>query len=201
MLADRIGPASMRFMGAPQTGPFWDRWLSAYYGDRVVVTVRCSGSSPGRTSCARVPRPSPAARFHRSSPRLRPPRSGDRAARRTQRAARRASALPHVLLAFRGGDGFPLVAPVRVGAPSRLGFALSGPLPARGRRAGLLAHRFEPKLIGLETRQYTGWLQDGVYAPHTERGFRAPANKTLVLLANGFMARRGLRQARAQGRV
>ena len=57
------------------------------------------------------------------------------------------------------------------------------------------------QLIGLKTRQHTGWLQDGVYAPHTASGFRAPANKTLLLLANGFMARRGLRKARAAGRA
>jgi hypothetical protein len=29
----------MRFMGAPRTRIFWDRWLSAYYGDRVLVTA------------------------------------------------------------------------------------------------------------------------------------------------------------------
>ena len=45
-------------------------------------------------------------------------------------------------------------------------------------------------------RQFTGWLEGGVYAPHTEQGFRAPSNKTLLLLANGFMAKRGLRKAR-----
>jgi hypothetical protein len=45
------------------------------------------------------------------------------------------------------------------------------PLPAGGHRAGLLAHRYQPKLIGLETRPYTGWLQDGVYSPHTQKGF------------------------------
>ena len=88
-----------------------------------------------------------------------------------------------------------------VGEAGRLGLALAGPLPAHGRRAGLLAHRFQAGLVGLETRQHTGWLQDGVYAPHTESGFRAPANKTLLLLANGLLARRGLRQARARGRV
>jgi hypothetical protein len=35
----------------------------------------------------------------------------------------------------------------------------------------------------------------------TAGGFRAPANKALLLLANGFMARRGLKQARAAGRT
>jgi hypothetical protein len=36
-----------------------------------------------------------------------------------------------------------------------------------------MGHRYEAKLIGLETRQHTGWLQDRVYAPQTESGFRA----------------------------
>jgi hypothetical protein len=42
--------------------------------------------------------------------------------------------------------------------------------------------------------------QDSRNAPHTESGFRAPANKTVLLLANGFMARRDLKRARAIGR-
>jgi len=62
------------------------------------------------------------------------------------------------------------------------------------------AHPDEAKLVGLETRQHTGWLHDGIYAPHTDNGFRAPANKTLLLLANGYMARQGLKKARAVGR-
>ena len=111
------------------------------------------------------------------------------------------SKLPHILLAYLGADGFPLVVPVRAGAAGATASRSPGRLPGGGRRAGLLAHRYEPKLIGLETRQYTGWLEDSIYAPHTENGFRAPANKTVLLLANGFMARRGLKQARALGRV
>ena len=94
--------------------------------------------------------------------------------------------------------------PVGIEGAGLDGLRLSAPpalLPPGGRRAGLLAHRYEPKLIGLESRQHTGWLQVGedgnaVYAPHTESGFRAPANKTILLLANGLMAKRGLRKAR-----
>jgi hypothetical protein len=107
--------------------------------------------------------------------------------------------LPHTLAGYVGADGFPMVVPVRIGESTAAGIELTGPLPVGGRRAGLLAHRYEPRLIGLEARQLTGWL-DGTYAPHTQTGFRAPANKTLLLLANGFMARRGLKQARALGR-
>ena len=105
-----------------------------------------------------------------------------------------------MLVAYVGSDGFPLVVPVTVGAAGGSGIELAGPRVSGARRAGVLGHRYEQKLIGLQTCQYTGWLHDGVYAPHTENGFRAPANKTLLLLGNGLMARRGLRRARALGR-
>ena len=100
--------------------------------------------------------------------------------------------------------------PVTVGEAGAGGIALeaAAELPPGGRRAGLISHSYRAKLIGLSTRQHTGWLEvdDGdphraVYAPHTEGGFKAPANKTLLLLANGFLARRGLREARKSGRA
>src|SRR3954465_13650292 len=34
-----MGRQAAPFMGPPRRGPFWDRWLSAYYGDRVPVHV------------------------------------------------------------------------------------------------------------------------------------------------------------------
>src|SRR4051812_18054412 len=34
-----IQPRAARFLGPPRTGPFWDRWLQAYYADRVPVDV------------------------------------------------------------------------------------------------------------------------------------------------------------------
>ena len=40
VLESRVRPASTRFLGAPRTGFFWGRWLSAYYEDRVLVNVR-----------------------------------------------------------------------------------------------------------------------------------------------------------------
>ena len=201
VLAERVGPASTRFMGPPRTGLFWDRWLSAYYGDRVLVTVRVERivswpdlACTGQATIAGEPLPP-----GDPSPQD-PPKKGAGPRVDVTRAARRLRGLPHVLVTYPGSDGFPVIVPVTVGADSAPGIALAGPLPPGGRRAGLLAHRYEPKLIGLETRQHTGWLQEGIYAPHTENGFQAPANKTLLLLANGFMARRGLAQARKRGR-
>ncbi len=201
-LEEHLQPASIRFMGPPRRGIFWDRWLSAYYGDRVVVTVKVERvvSWPD-LQCAGEPTvlgtPLPTEQPGSQAP----PGKGTAPRVDVARVAQRVSKLEHVLLAYIGADGFPFLTPVRVGAAAANGIELTGRLPGGGRRAGLLAHRYEPKLIGLETRQYTGWLEDSLYAPHTENGFRAPANKTVLLLANGFMARRGLKQARALGRA
>jgi hypothetical protein len=198
----RVGAASARFMGETRRGPFWDRWLRAYSAERVVVTVHVERVlSWHDLACAGEPTMVGAPRPHWDPPSQDPPQKGTAPRIDVPRAARRATGLPHALLAYLNGDGFPVVAPVKIGAADSEGIALEGPLPGGGRRAGLLVHRYDAQLIGLEVRQYTGWLQDGVYAPHTESGFRAPANKTLLLLANGFMARRGLKQARAMGRA
>ncbi len=202
VLAEHVQPASTRFMGPPRTGPFWDRWLSAYYSDRVLVTVNVERvvSWPD-LSCAGERRVTGSPLPSGDSDSQTPPKKGAGPRVDVTRAARRLRGLPHVLVAYLGADGFPTIVPVAVGVENPAGIALTGPLAPGARRAGVLAHRYEPKLIGLETRQHTGWLQDGVYAPHTENGFRAPANKTLLLLANGLMARRGLKQARALGRA
>jgi hypothetical protein len=114
------------------------------------------------------------------------------------------AALPYQLVAFIGADGFPDVVPIRIGAGDADGIDLAAarPLPPGGRRAGLFAHRYNARLIGLEARGHTGWMTVGedrrraLYAPHTGFGFRAPANKTLLLVANGLLAKRGLRKAR-----
>ena len=201
LLEDVVRPASARFMGPPRTGPFWDRWLSAYYADRILVTVAvervCSWSDPrctGEPSVYGATRPASALEPQSA------PKNGTRPRVDAARARRRLAKLPHVLLAYIDGDGFPVLVPVGVGVASDAGIALAATsLPPGGRRAGLLGHSFRAQLVGLEARQHTGWLESSIYAPHTESGFRAPANKTLLLLANGFMARQGLRRARARG--
>src|SRR3954464_6972975 len=56
-----IGEQATPFMGPPRTGLFWDRWLSAYYSDRVPVHVqverivswpdlRCAGQAAAHRS-------------------------------------------------------------------------------------------------------------------------------------------------------
>src|SRR2546423_1758797 len=200
-----VGRQATPFMGPPARGFFWDRWLSAYYADRVPVHIdvhrvvswpdlRCAGEPEVHGEALPDP-PSP----------QEPPKKGTGPRVDCVRAGRALTKLPHQLVAFRGGDGHPVVVPVRVDYADAGAVhldAASGLLPEGGRRAGMLAHDYRAKLIGLAARQHTGWMEvDGdraLYAPHTASAFRAPANKTLLLLANGFLARRGLKQAQAR---
>jgi hypothetical protein len=203
ILQERIAPASTRFMGPPRRGVFWDRWLSAYYADRVLVDVQVDRvlSWPD-SDCRGALTVTGPALPEGAPPTQQAPAGGTGPRTDCIAASRKLAKLRHALLGYRDADGYPLVRPVEIGAGTERGIPLSGAdLPGGGRRAGLLAHSYEAQLIGLQMRQHTGWLQDGLYAPHTEGGFRAPPNKTVLLLANGFMARRGLKQARAQGRA
>ena len=202
---DFVGRQATPFMGPPARGPFWDRWLSAYYADRVPVHIdvhrivtwpdlRCAGEL--EVHGAALPDPPRAQE---------PPKKGTGPRVDCVRAGRALMKLPHQLVAFRGGDGHPVVVPVRAGSVDAGAMHLDAPaglLPGGGRRAGLLAHDYRAKLIGLAARQHTGWMEvDGgraLYAPHTSSAFRAPANKTLLLLGNGYLARRGLKKARAR---
>src|SRR3954453_6535184 len=201
---DFIGRQATPFMGPPAGGRFWDRCLSASSADRVPVHVavhrivswpdlRCGGEPEVHGAPLHDP-PEP----------QEPPGKGTGPRIDCARAGRALTKLPHQLAAFRGADGHPVVVPVRVASADAGAVhldAVSGLLPEGGRPAGFLPHDYKPKLNGLAARQHTGWLQveDGraLCAPHTSSAFRAPANKTLLLLGNGYLARRGLRKARA----
>jgi hypothetical protein len=185
-IKDVIGPQAEPFMGPPKQGFFWDRWLEAYYADRVEITVDVERvlTWPGDELVSAPPSQSPPK--NGTGPRVEP----------------LGMDLPHRLLGWTGANGFPEVVPVdaRPAADGTIEVESAAGLPSGERRAGLLAHDYNAKLIGLEARQHTGWLEAaesrGSYAPHTESKFKAPANKTLLLLANGFLARRGLKKSR-----
>jgi hypothetical protein len=204
-LENTVRPAATRFMGPPKEGKlFWDRWLREYYRDRVPVAVDvrrvsiwssldCAGAAEVQGEPAAGDPPAQAAPKNGTGPRV-----------DTERAARKLHKLDHVLLSYVGADGYPEIVPVTIGDAGPDGIRLSAErtLPPGGRRAGLLGHSFRAKLIGLAARQHTGWLTVGeegaLYAPHTESGFRAPPNKTLLLISNGLIAKVGLRRARKQ---
>lgn len=207
-----VGPAAERFMGKRKQGRlFWDRWLQEYYADRVPVTVHVERivSWPG-LSCEGAPSVVGASRPQSPPASQSPPGKGTAPRIDSERAARRLGKLRHRLLGWVDVDGYPFVAPVELSGAGSRGIELvagEGLLPPGGRRAGLLAHEYRAQLIGLAARQHTGWLEVGagagrqaLYAPHTETGFRAPPNKTLLLLANGLLAKRGLRTAKREGR-
>jgi len=200
----QIRTHAARYLGPAREGWFWDRWLREYYAARVPVHVqvdrlvvwpdlRCRGTP----EVAGEPLPESAPEPQR------PPKMGTGPRVDVMRAAKRLRATEHTLLGYAGTDGRPVVVPVDVGADTAAGIVLgtASPLPPGGRRAGVLGHSYRPQLIGLVTRQFTGWLEVGddgraVWAPHTETGYTAPPNKTLLLLLNGALAKRGVRAAR-----
>lgn len=210
-LTDVLTPQVKPYLGAPRRGVFWDRWLQEYYQDRVLITVEVErlivwpdAECSGEPEVLGAPLPGP--------PRSQdPPAKGTGPRLNSARLARRLAARSHRLLAYVQADGYPAVLPIDVTAQSAAGVALRQPgsagLPPGGRRAGLLGHAYGPQLTGLRTRQSTGWLevgQDGetaLFAPHTEKGFAAPSNKTLLLLVNGMAAKVGLAQARRARRA
>ena len=183
-LENVIGPKAERFMGPPKRGVFWDRWLQAYYADRIPVEVDVENLMVWRGDELVSSPPSQSPPKNGTAPRVKPVNVN----------------LPHRLLGWVGKDGFPEVVPVEAQVSGET-IEVESPagLPEGERRAGLLTHDYRPKLIGLQAEQHTGWLSvngaRGTYAPHTRTAFKAPANKTLLLLANGFLARRGLKKA------
>jgi hypothetical protein len=197
-----------KYLGEARTGAFWDRWLREYYRARVPVWIDVDRvvTWPG-LDCAGTPavtgEPLPAAGVEPQAA----PRKGTAPRVDVARVARRLGATDHTLVGFAGADGRPVVLPVALVGADAGGLRMSAawPPPPCGRRAGLLGHSYRPRLIGLRTRQYTGWLteEDGTmrYAPHTEAGYAAPPNKTLLLLLNGALAKRGVRAAARTART
>jgi hypothetical protein len=198
-----------QFLGSARSGRFWDRWLREYYMVRIPVWVTAERITvwPDLT-CAGPPEryglPEPVST---PDPQL-APANGTGPRVNMERAAKRLSKTPHLLLGHLDADGYPELGPVELVASDETGLELAaapGVIPEGTRRAGLLGHDYRPKLIGLTARQHTGWLEAGddrgLYAPHSETGFVAPPNKTLLLLGNGLQAKVGVRKARKEGKL
>ena len=191
--ADHLGPLA--------TGRFWDWWLDAYYQDRVIVDIavqRVVYSPPGSTTPVVTGRAMPATTPYEQPP----PGDATRARVPPRRVARSLRRSPHCLLSWTDADGDPVITPILDAERNGDSFICRPEMapPAGGRRAGVLAHDFHPTVVGLRTATHTGWLhvdQNEIrWTPHTRHAFAVPPNKTIVLLANGAGARRGLRQAK-----
>ncbi|MFN8112992.1 MAG: hypothetical protein U0R51_07310 [Solirubrobacterales bacterium] len=204
---DSIGPQWEHFLGKRKEG-LLGRWQHVYYYERVAITVAVRRILVWPTlDCAGEPvvhgEPLPDPPAPQS-----PPKNGTGPRTDAARLAAEVGRLPHSLLGWAGGDGLPMVTAVSATGAGPGGAELIVPASVRpegGRRAGLTAHRFEPRMVGQEQRVYTGWLEvDGdraTYAPHTRAGYRLPASNALMMLGSGASTRLGLRKARERGQA
>jgi hypothetical protein len=201
---DALGPQVERFLGQVKRGPLWDPLLREYYRERVVVDITVQRvvawpdqAAAGTPEIFGAPVPDPPESQA-------PPKNGTGPRVSVDKAVKQLAVLPHRVLAYRGGDGLPVTVPVTLGGHDSAGIRLvvsPGVLPAGSRRAGLLGHTYQPQLVGLSTRTFTGWLEvspqgRAVYAPHTSHGFWAPPVKNLLLVGNGLFAKFGMWHAR-----
>jgi hypothetical protein len=189
-------------------GRVWDWLLREYQDERADVGVRAERVAFWPETDGTGPVTAFGAPWPAQMPEPQWPPSGGTGPRIAERLVRRKMRpLTHRLLAYRGSDGFPVVAPVTVTAIESGLLRLSAPpglLPPGGRRAGFTAHGYGAGLIGIATQVCTGWLEAGedgtaTYAVHTQSGFTAPPNETVQLIASGILQKRDLRQARRSG--
>ncbi|MFF4692973.1 hypothetical protein [Streptomyces sp. NPDC001307] len=199
--------ASEPFLGATKRGPLWDWLLREYHQERVFVDVPLERVTVWEDLAAREAHNVTGAAWPPMPDAQKPPRNGTGPRVDVVALARQIDKLPHRLLAYQGKDAFPVIVPVHITRHDETGLHLDVPrglLPPGGRRAGFLAHTFEPQCVGLGMRTLTGWLNvtdDGtaVYAPHTSKGLSAPPYRTLLTVSNGLLAKYGVWRARRDG--
>ncbi|MFD9006717.1 hypothetical protein ACFV0T_38225 [Streptomyces sp. NPDC059582] len=198
--------ASEPFLGETRRGPLWDWLLREYHQERVFVDVELARVAVWEDLAARGARAVTGAAWPHLPTEQKAPKNGTGPRVDVTTVARKIRRLPHRLLAYRGADGFPVIVPVKVTSHDGAGLHLDIPrglLPQGGRRAGFLAHAFQPQCVGLEMRTLTGWLtvteEGAIYAPHTSKGLAAPPYKNLLTVSNGLLAKYGLWRAQRDG--
>jgi hypothetical protein len=194
-----------RFLLPRKTGPGWD-WLGReYYDSRIPITVDVhrivvfaddGAAEPSEVIGAALPGP-PAPQE--------PPAKGTAPRVPAKRYRKRLRRSAHTLVGYTDADGFPTAHRIDVRAQGDTLVFDAPALPAGGRRAGVLAHWFEPQLVGQGSVVLTGWLHvdDGQarYAPHTASGYAVPASPLLFHLGASLAAKVGYRQAVRSGHV
>ncbi|MEY9815014.1 hypothetical protein [Streptomyces albogriseolus] len=203
---DELMDATEPFLGKTNHGRVWDWLLREYHRERVFVDVGLERITTWPHLSAHGPATVTGSSWPQHPAAQRPPKNGTTPRIPVSQLARRIAALPHRLLAYEGADGSPVILPVTVTGHDETGLRLSAPpelLPPGGRRAGFLAHAFRPQCVGVSMRTATGWLTvdsgEALYAPHTSVGMAAPPSRTVMTVANGLLAKQGLRRARRNG--
>lgn len=202
---ESITPEWERFLGPRSTG-LAGRMLDVYYWQRVPITIKVERVI-AYTDTAATTGPQVLGRQPGGPARPQnPPRGGTAPRVDPAKVAAHARRLPHTLLGWCGPGDMPEVVPAAAveAGPSGVKLAVPpGSVPVGGRRAGLTAHQFQPRMIGQEQRVFTGWLESGAsdwvtYAPHTKAGYRLPPSKLAFTLASGSIAFR-MKKAREAG--
>ncbi|MEU2622040.1 hypothetical protein ABZ642_28590 [Streptomyces sp. NPDC007157] len=204
-LADLM-QASKPFLGETRRGPLWDWLLREYHQERVFVDVELERVTVWEDLEARGACAVTGAAWPHLPTEQKAPKNGTGPRLDVAAVARRIRRLPHRLLAYRGADGSPVIVPVQVTSHDSAGLHLDMPpglVPTGGRRAGFLAHAFQPQCVGVGMRTLTGWLtvteEGAIYAPHTSKGLAAPPYKNLLTVSNGLLAKYGLWRAQRDG--
>ncbi len=190
----------------PKTGRFWDWVGREYYMERVPITVTAEratvwpdADTAEPASVNGEPWPGEAPEPHS------PPRGGTATRVKLSKVAKRLGRARHTLLGYQDADGRVVLRTVRAEPESDHLRVEAAGLPPGGRRAGLLAHWFEPRLDGQGAAVLTGWFEadgeGGRYFAHTDAGYAMPTNAFLFSLGGGLAAKAGYRKAVKAGLV
>jgi hypothetical protein len=201
---ESITPQWNKFLGERETGLI-GRTQRVYYWERIAIEIQIerilywtdTGASGDPEVFGSPPPPPPAPQ--------KPPKKGTGPRVEAGKVAGSVNKLRHTLLGWNGSDDIPDLVPVSGAEETPDGVRLTVPpgrVPPGGRRAGLTAHQFEPKMLGQNQRIHSGWMEaDGdqvVYSPHTRSGYALPASKAMYLFATATLATR-MRAARKAG--
>lgn len=206
---ESITPQWERFLGPRETG--WRaKLMHVYYWERIGIEIEidrivrwdnlaCAGEP--EVLGAPLPAEPPAPQKE--------PGKGTGPRLDTGKAVRHTERLPHTLLGWRGADGLPMLVAARATGTGPAGVELeveAANVPPGGRRAGLTAHAFSPRMVGQEQRIYTGWMSSeggsrATYAPHTLAGNKVPPSQLVFDVGAGVVTGVGFRKARKAGVV
>lgn len=183
-----------RFMPSKPTGRFLKWATREYYDHRVVVTVAIERVIVDDTDL-------PAAAASQE-----PPAKGTGARVKAGKYRTRWKQCRHFLIGYTDGDGFPMVHRISPTIDGNDVVFTNGSVPEGVRRAGLLGHWFQHKLVGQGSVVMTGWLQVDArgaarYSPHTCSGYALPPKQAMFHLGGGLATKFGYRAAVKKGYV
>lgn len=196
-----------RMLVPRKRGRVWDWVGREYYDLRVPIKITVHRlivwSDPAATGephvlGAPLPADAPASQA--------PPRGGTAPRVPARSYARRLERGHHRVVGWVGADGFPMLVPARLSVDEDHLKVESPVLPDGSRRAGVLAHWFEPRLKGQGNALLTGWLEaqqgTGTYAPHTSAGYALPKlNDVGFTLGAGLATKAAYRKLARAGHV